>query len=78
MAQPLAHRPARAALERDFDETGIAAVEAAKQMHRVRKVTPGMTAVTIEERREMWMAREPLARDTRELGGGNADRLQFD
>jgi hypothetical protein len=47
-------------------------------MHGVGKVATRMAAVTVQKRREMWMAREPLARDTRELGGGNADRLQFD
>ena len=78
MGQPLADRAGRAALKCDFDEAGVTAVEAAQEMHGIGQIAAGMAAGAVEQCGEMRMARKPLARDTSELGRGNADRLLFD
>jgi hypothetical protein len=54
------------------------AVKAAQQMHGIGHVPPGMAACAVEKRGKVRMARRAFARDTCELGRGNADRLLFD
>jgi hypothetical protein len=75
MGQPFTDGAARTALKSYFDKARIAPVETAQKMHRIRKIAAGMAACAIEESSQMRMAGESVARDTGELGRGNADRL---
>ena len=73
--QPILDRSLGAALERNFNQTGVAPVKAAQQVHGVGKVAAGVTAGRFEQHVEIGMASAALARDARELGFGNADRM---
>ena len=68
----------RAALECDFDETGITAVKAAQEMHRVGEIPRRVRARGFEKRIQMRMARATFTRNTGKLRFGNADRLSLD
>jgi hypothetical protein len=65
-------------LKRKLDQTWIAAMQAAQQMHRVRKIAAGIAPRRLEQLVEIRMASAPISRDPRELGFGNADRLLAD
>ena len=71
----------RAALKRDLDQAGIAAVKAAQQVHRVGKVAAAMRAGRVEQAVEMRMARAAVTRTRASCasatltGLGSTDRL---
>jgi hypothetical protein len=72
-SEPILHRALGAALERHLDEARIAPMQAAQQVHRIGKIAAGMSAGSFEQGIEMRMASTAVARDTRELGFGDAD-----
>jgi hypothetical protein len=69
--------PANGALERDLDEAGITAVEAAQQMHGIGQIASAMGTGRFQKAVQMRVARATVARDAGKLRLGNADRLRL-
>jgi hypothetical protein len=67
-----------AALQGNLDQSRVAAMDTAQEMHRVREIAAGMTATGFQPRIEVLMARTTLSRNTGELRFRNADRFVVD
>jgi hypothetical protein len=76
--QPILDWPLRATLEGDLDQSGVTAVQAAEEVDGIGKIATAVTPRRFEQASKIGMASTSLARDSRELDFGNADRFVAD
>jgi hypothetical protein len=76
MSQPGLDLASRAALKRNLDQSGVPAVEAAKEVYCVSEVATAVRTGCFEKAVEVRMARATVTRDAGKLRFGNADRIR--
>src|SRR5690348_342582 len=68
--EPVVDRPLGATLKRNLDQSRIAAMKAAQEMHRIGEIAAGMRPPTVEQAEEIGMAAGASAGDSGKLRSG--------